>query len=100
MTELSSQKDKYIKWLAEEMELNHKHEELLAKREMVLATTSSVYKTKEIRQKSRKMNLLRATTRNDQLIQEVEKAHQSLGNKVNSSAAVSFIALRVRIVIC
>ncbi|XP_068711688.1 centrosomal protein 15-like [Montipora capricornis] len=86
---------KYTKWLAREAQLSQKHEEILAKREMLLAANESLIGTPQKHFQDTLHGFQRTKTRNDQLIKELEALQSGLQNKVSLLACdAKFIGLQ------
>lgn len=86
---------KYTKWLAREAQLSQKHEEILAKREMLLTANESLVGTKEKKIQVTADDFYRTKTRNDQLVKELEVLQSGLEKKASiSSNNAKFIGLQ------
>ncbi|KAJ7382239.1 hypothetical protein OS493_036273 [Desmophyllum pertusum] len=86
---------KFTKWLAREAQLSQKHEEILAKREMLLAANESLVGTQQKKLQITADDFQRTKARNDQLVKELEALQNGLEKKASmSSNDVEFIGLQ------
>lgn len=86
---------KYTKWLAREAQLSQKHEEILAKREMLLAANESLVGTQQKKLQVTTDDFHRTKTRNDQLVKELDALQTGLEKKACvSSNDAKFIGLQ------
>jgi len=89
------EQSKYTKWLAREAQLSQKHEEILAKREMLLAASESLVGTQQQKLQLSIDGIQKAKARNDQLVKELETLQSGLKKKASlSSSDAEFIGLQ------
>ncbi|XP_001638600.2 uncharacterized protein LOC5518720 isoform X1 [Nematostella vectensis] len=89
-----SHSDKYNNSLLAESKLHHKHDEILAKRELLLASGELLEKNRTKNQKTIKTSFINSKARNDQIVQELEATHKSLKKRTNESNDPTFLAMR------
>ncbi|XP_078360654.1 centrosomal protein 15-like [Oculina patagonica] len=86
---------KYTKWLAREAQLSQKHEEILGKREMLLAANESLVGTQQKKLQITAEDFQRTKARNDQLVKELEALQSGLEKKAHrASKDAEFIGLQ------
>ncbi|XP_027058273.1 uncharacterized protein C3orf14 homolog [Pocillopora damicornis] len=83
------------KWLAREAHLSHKHEEILAKREMLLAENESRMSSQQKKLQLTTHDFQRTKARNEQLVQELKALQSGLGKKATMCTSnAQFISLQ------
>lgn len=89
------ERNKLTKWLAREAQLNHKHEEILVKREMLLAENEALMSSQQKKLQLTSSDFQRTKARNEQLVQELEALQNGLGKMASMcSNDAQFISLK------
>ncbi|KAI0212531.1 hypothetical protein LSAT2_002544 [Lamellibrachia satsuma] len=70
------------KWLAKEVELNQRHEDLLMRREAILRGAETYYDTKDDRAASFISDYAKAMTRNKHLLADIKRCQADLTEEV------------------
>ncbi|CAH3154689.1 unnamed protein product [Porites lobata] len=88
---------RFSKWLAQEAQLSQKHEEILAKREMLLVASESLVGAQQKQLQLTADDFQRINARNDQLVKEFETLQSGLEKKSSMSSSpgeAEFIGLQ------
>ncbi|KAK2191405.1 hypothetical protein NP493_53g09030 [Ridgeia piscesae] len=82
------------KWLAKEVELNQRHEELLMRREAILRGAETYYDTQDDRAASFISDYSKAMTRNKQLLEDIKQCEANLSDDVSEPDHTNFGILK------
>ncbi|KAK6177593.1 hypothetical protein SNE40_015663 [Patella caerulea] len=94
MTPESSYTSKVEEWTEREMQLNRLHEEILAKRESLLRTSTNYFKQQNHTGRDRLNITNNATLRNKSLIEDIEELEDEIIAENDEGPAPKFLLLK------